>query len=120
MLGLQLCPGCGVEQSVVIVHGLSASSPPDLGCGAAANPAKLMSEGSELIPITRDCGVNENEQDRTRDWFTSCVILKSLRFMFWSIWAAVGSSRRASRSWAFDRHLGGLPERTDFACHTYS
>ena len=58
LLEVQLCPGWGLEHPVGIVHGLSDSSPSDLGCGAAANPAKLMSEGFALIPSTRDCGVD--------------------------------------------------------------
>ncbi len=67
----QLCSRSGLEHPVGIVHGLSDSSPSDFGCGAAANPAKLMSEGSELMPSTRDCGVDfvsvvsKNGHDRT-------------------------------------------------------
>ena len=74
LLEVQLCPGWGLEHPVGIVHGLSDSSPSDLGCGAAANPAKLMSEGSALIPSTRDCGVDATA-------VSSCFIMKSLRHL---------------------------------------
>ena len=43
---VQLCSRSGLEHPVGIVHCLSDSSPSELGCGTAANPAELMSEGA--------------------------------------------------------------------------
>ena len=56
LLEVQLRPGWGFEHSVGIVHGVSDTSPSDLGCGAAANPAKHVSQEHSRRRC-RDCGV---------------------------------------------------------------